>query len=118
MLRHMVDNQYAMTSTLLNQDRKWDFKRRIKKIKQRIAIKITGSDPQQQQQLVGNEERTRDVPNWRRKSKRWRTLRETLEMNSRFSQSAWTAIPTFTAFVIPPPPPSPSQIARSVGDGG
>lgn len=42
------------------------------------------------------------IPNWMRKSKRRRTLREMWEMNSRFSQSAWTAIPTFTAFVIPP----------------
>ena len=44
----------------------------------------------------------RVVPNWTRKSKRRRTLREMWEMNSRFSQSACTAIPTFTAFVIPP----------------
>ena len=43
-----------------------------------------------------------DLPNWTRKSKSWRTLREMWEMNSRFSQSACTAIPTFTAFVIPP----------------
>src|SRR4051812_718096 len=46
------------------------------------------------------------APNRRRKSKRRRTLREMLEMNSRFSQSACTAIPTFTALPIPPPCPA------------
>lgn len=42
------------------------------------------------------------LPKWTRKSKRRRTLMEIWDMNSRFSQSAWTAIPTFTALVIPP----------------
>lgn len=50
----------------------------------------------------GRKERIGGAPNWRRNSKRRRTLREMLEMNSRFSQSACTAIPTLTGFDIPP----------------
>lgn len=51
---------------------------------------------------ISEETNKKKLPNWRRNSKRRRTLREMWEMNSRFSQSACTAIPTLTAFVIPP----------------
>ena len=46
----------------------------------------------------------KDVQNWTRKSKRRRTLGEIWEMNSLFSQSAWTAILKFTAFGRAPLP--------------
>lgn len=66
------------------------------------------------------------IPNWTRNSKRRRTLREMCDMNSLFSQSACTAIPTFTALVIPPalaipsppPPPTPNREQRSNQRGG
>lgn len=60
--------------------------------------------------LVKRKGGTETLPNWTRKSNRRRTLREIWEMNSRLSQSAWTAIPTFTALDIPP--------ARAIGNFG